>query len=260
MAAPGKTPVALQKEIAKHRSWLENPPAYKPKKGSSAYFWKGLYDKAFSLYTKLPHFYLRDNQSRHIVLVAPTRSGKGVGVIVPTLLGGWKESVIVNDIKSENWGITAGYRKKMGQRVIKFEPTCADGSSARWNPLDEIRIGTPEEVSTAQNIANVIANYEGKENADHWIANAANVITMVILHLKYAHCTDKLHYPNPPNLYTVASFLKAAAAPTVLEDGTIDDAEYSIQDFVTAIQGLQNYDHVPRAGIDIEEWNKEVKQ
>ena len=256
MATPGSKPsMALDKEIAKHRSWLENPPAYKPKKGSSAYLWKRLYDTAFGIYTKLPHFYLRDNQSRHVVLVAPTRSGKGVGVIVPTLLGGWKESVIVNDIKSENWGITAGYRKKMGQRVIKFEPTCADGSSARWNPLDEIRIGTPEEVSTAQNIANVIANYEGKENADHWIANAANVITMVILHLKYAHCTDKLHYPNPPNLYTVASFLKAAAAPTVLEDGTIDDAEYSVQDFVTAIQGLQNYEHVPKNGIDIEEWD-----
>lgn len=247
----------LSKNIMKLNAWFENQPSYRPKTFSLAWIWSRIYDSYFSLYKKLPHQYLRDNESRHAVLVAPTRSGKGVGVIIPTLLGGWKQSVVVNDIKSENWGITAGYRKKMGQKVIKFEPTSDDGSSARWNPLDEIQIGTASEVATAQNIANVIANYEGKENPDHWIANAGNVIAIVILHLKYAHYADPEHYPQRPNLYTVASFLKATLAPEVEEDGTIDDDHYVVQDFVQAIQALQNFAHVPKEGIDIEDWDSD---
>ena len=154
-----------------------------------------------SFYKRVPHRYLRDDSNRHLAVIAPTRSGKGVGLIIPTLLGGWNESCVVNDIKSENWGITAGYRKKMGQKVIKFEPTASDGSSARWNPLDEIPIGTELEVSAAQNIAAVIADFEGKGgNGDHWVANAANVIMAVILHLKYAHLSKKNNNPNEPNL------------------------------------------------------------
>ncbi len=249
--------IKLSKRIRRYQNWFKNQPSYTPKKGSSAWLWNCIYNAYFQFYKKLPHMYLRDNESRHAVLVAPTRSGKGVGVIIPTLLGGWKESVLVNDIKSENWGITAGYRKAMGQKVIKFEPTSDDGSSARWNPLDEIHIGTPGEVAAAQNIANVIANYEGKENPDHWIANAGNVIAIVILHLKYAHFADPEHYPQRPNLYTVASFLKATLAPEVEEDGTIDDDHYVVQDFVQAIQGLQNFAHVPKDGIDIEDWDSE---
>ena len=249
----------LKNDIAKDEKWLSEIHSYTPCKYSLAAFWKALYDKTAAGYRKLSHFYLRDNDSRHIIVVAPTRSGKGVGLIIPTLLGGWKQSVVVNDIKSENWGITAGYRKRMGQKVIKFEPTSSDGSSARWNPLDEIPIGTAGEVSAAQNIANVIANYEGKENPDHWIANAGNVIAIVILHLEYAHYADPEHYPQRPNLYTVASFLKATLAPEVEEDGTIDDSHYVVQDFVKAIQALQNFPHVPEDGIEIEEWSTKDK-
>ncbi len=222
---------------------------------SGEYFLGLVYKTMSRYYANLPHTYLYDNSNRHLALVAPTRSGKGVGIIIPTLLGGWRESVVINDIKSENWGITAGYRKRMGQKVLKFEPTAIDGSSARWNPLDEIHIGTAKEVSTTQNLAGIIANYEGKKSADHWVANAGNVIFAVILHLKYVHYTDPEHYPTPPNLYTVASFLKAAAAPTMTEDGMIDDADIQIQDFIKAIQALQNYEHVPENGIEIEEWD-----
>ena len=118
----------LKNDIAKDEKWLSEIHSYTPCKYSLAAFWKALYDKTAAGYRKLSHFYLRDNDSRHIIVVAPTRSGKGVGLIIPTLLGGWKQSVVVNDIKSENWGITAGYRKRMGQKVIKFEPTSADGS------------------------------------------------------------------------------------------------------------------------------------
>src|SRR5437879_2119403 len=67
-------------------------------------------------------------------LEAPPRSGKGVGVVIPTLLN-WPGSVLVSDIKGENWTRTAGYRAAHGQHVHLFDPLSEDERSARWNPL-----------------------------------------------------------------------------------------------------------------------------
>ena len=61
---------------------------------------------------------------------APTRSGKGVGLVVPTLLT-WPGSAIVHDIKSENWTVTAGWPARF-DRVLKFDPTSPDSDA--YNP------------------------------------------------------------------------------------------------------------------------------
>lgn len=270
-----RTEAALKQRLdseSKYNPEEENPIKVYP------YVW--LYKKLTKLYSGMNHFYLRDNSNKHLAVVAPTRSGKGVGLIVPTLLGSWTSSVIVNDIKSENWGITAGYRKRMGQVAIKFEPTSEDGSSARWNPLDEIKIGTPAEVSMAQNLGMIIADFEGKGKMDHWGQNAANVISLVILHLKYAHFADPQNYPNPPNLYTVAAFMKANILPEFDEDGNpvmeykddegnvydspqggcIEEQKVSVKGFLDTLRQLQNFEHVPDRGIDIIDWDtKELK-
>jgi type IV secretion system protein VirD4 len=89
---------------------------------------------------------LRHDGKEHILTFAPTRSGKGVGLILPTLLT-WKESMICTDIKGELWELTSGYRKSIGNTCLRFEPskrsvTNPDGtrSVARWNPIDEVRI------------------------------------------------------------------------------------------------------------------------
>src|SRR5262249_55625792 len=79
--------------------------------------------------------YLRHNGPEHVLCFAPTRSGKGVGLVVPTLLT-WPGSAIVHDIKGENWTLTAGFRAQSG-RVLKFDPT--DANSAAYNPLLEVR-------------------------------------------------------------------------------------------------------------------------
>jgi type IV secretion system protein VirD4 len=50
--------------------------------------------------------YLRHDGPEHILAFAPTRSGKGVGLVIPTLLA-WEESAVVYDIKGENWAKTA---------------------------------------------------------------------------------------------------------------------------------------------------------
>ena len=74
-----------------------------------------------------------------VMLSAPTRSGKGVGVVVPNLLN-WPDSVVVLDIKGENYDITAGYRAEHGQAVYAFSPFDDAARSHRWNPLSSVRI------------------------------------------------------------------------------------------------------------------------
>lgn len=73
-----------------------------------------------------------------VMLSAPTRSGKGVGVVIPNLLN-WPDSVVVLDIKGENYAITAGYRAEHGQAVYAFSPFDDSAHSHRWNPLSAVR-------------------------------------------------------------------------------------------------------------------------
>jgi type IV secretion system protein VirD4 len=73
-----------------------------------------------------------------VMLSAPTRSGKGVGVVIPNLLN-WPDSVVVLDIKGENYDITAGFRAEHGQDVFAFSPFDEAARSHRWNPLSTVR-------------------------------------------------------------------------------------------------------------------------
>jgi type IV secretion system protein VirD4 len=79
------------------------------------------------------------------MLYAPTRTGKGVGVVIPNLLA-WPDSIVVLDIKRENYLATAGYRAEAGQTVHLFDPLAPDGRTARFNPLDHIDRSDPIQV------------------------------------------------------------------------------------------------------------------
>jgi type IV secretion system protein VirD4 len=83
---------------------------------------------------RLERAYLRHDGPEHVLCFAPTRSGKGVGLVAPSLLT-WPGSAIVHDIKGENWQITAGFRARHG-RVLLFDPT--NPRSAAYNPLLEV--------------------------------------------------------------------------------------------------------------------------
>ncbi|WP_112486280.1 type IV secretory system conjugative DNA transfer family protein [Thiomonas sp. X19] len=133
--------------------------------------------------------YLRHAGPEHILAFAPTRSGKGVGIILPTLLS-WKHSVLVNDIKGECWHFTAGWRSTMlGQRCIKFDP--ANPGSARFNPLAEIRLDG-NLIKDVQNIATMIVDPDGKGLNDHWAKTGFDLMTGVILFvLLYEPIRDK---------------------------------------------------------------------
>lgn len=134
--------------------------------------------------------YLRHDGPEHIMAFAPTRSGKGVGLVLPTLLS-WPHSALIYDIKGENWALTAGWRQQeAGNHAIKFEPSAMDGSSARYNPLAEVRIGTDREVADVQNIMTMIVDPDGKGLKDHWQKSSQALLVGVALHVLYAE-TDK---------------------------------------------------------------------
>ena len=78
----------------------------------------------------------------HVMLYAPTRTGKGVGVVIPNLLA-WPDSVVVLDIKRENFLATAGYRAEAGHTVHLFDPLARDGRTARFNPLGHVDRADP---------------------------------------------------------------------------------------------------------------------
>jgi type IV secretion system protein VirD4 len=125
---------------------------------------------------------LRHNGPEHCFVFAPTRSGKGVGIVIPTLLS-WRASVLVYDMKRENWDITAGWRKQFSH-VLRFEPTAA--FSVRFNPLLEVRKGE-NEVRDVQNIADILVDPDGsKDRMDHWEKTGHSLLVGAILHVLYA--------------------------------------------------------------------------
>ena len=147
------------------------------------------------------HDYLRHDGPEHVLCFAPTRSGKGVGLVVPSLLT-WPGSAIVHDIKGENWQLTAGFRARHG-RVLLFDPT--NKKSSAYNPLLEVRRGEWE-VRDVQNIADILVDPEGSlEKRNHWEKTSHALLVGAILHVLYAE-EDK-------TLAGVAAFLSDPKRP-----------------------------------------------
>lgn len=145
--------------------------------------------------------YLRHDGPEHVLCFAPTRSGKGVGLVVPSLLT-WPGSAIVHDIKGENWQLTSGFRSRHG-RVLLFDPT--NPKSSAYNPLLEVRRGEWE-VRDVQNIADILVDPEGSlDKRNHWEKTSHALLVGAILHVLYAE-PDK-------TLAGVAKFLSDPRRP-----------------------------------------------
>ncbi len=128
--------------------------------------------------------YLRHDGPEHVLTCAPTRSGKGVGLVVPTLLS-WPDSAVITDLKGELWAMTAGWRQAhANNKVLRFEPANPD-CDVHINPMDEIRFGTAYEVGDVQNLATLIVDPDGRGLETHWQKTSQALLVGVILHALY---------------------------------------------------------------------------
>ncbi|MEZ5751946.1 MAG: type IV secretory system conjugative DNA transfer family protein [Paracoccaceae bacterium] len=143
-------------------------------------------------------WHLRFGKPGHLLTFAPTRSGKGVGAVIPNLLD-HPGSVVVTDIKGENHAVTRVYRETLG-RVIAFAPFDPTLSNDGYNPLDFIRTFTPNEVDDARMIAEMLVAPDGNE-ANHWEREARTLLTGLLLHVALER------KPHERNLHRVRALL-----------------------------------------------------
>lgn len=126
---------------------------------------------------------LRHDGPEHVLTFAPTRSGKGIGLILPTLLAGWDNgSVLVLDIKGENFALTSGYRASLGHKILRFEPTDETGTATKFNPLEEVRLDAPQAILDAQNIASILIDPDGKGLNNYWDQASFSFLAGAVLH------------------------------------------------------------------------------
>lgn len=115
----------------------------------------GLFAREGLILGKYKGKYLISDTPTHCIVIAPTRSGKGVGIVVPNLLN-WPDSIICLDIKHENFRKTAGYRKAHAHEVFMWSPLDQSGLSHRYNPLDAVSKDPYQRISDIQIIANIL--------------------------------------------------------------------------------------------------------
>jgi type IV secretion system protein VirD4 len=179
---------------------------------------------------------MRHRGREHVLCYAPTRSGKGISLVLPTLLDGWKESVFVLDIKNENNNLSAGYRKKeLGHKILKLDFTdpyaLEKGTSATFNPLEEVLLdytfepgkklpdhrdpempafrlvpsGTNSETATIQQIVAIIVDPNGKGMSDHWEKTASSFMLGAVTHLLYKLRLERRGVPGISDVLTELS-------------------------------------------------------
>jgi type IV secretion system protein VirD4 len=196
--------------------------------------------------------YLIHGGPEHLLAFAPTRSGKGVGLVIPSLLR-WSDSVLVYDIKGENYALTSGWREKeLGSVVIRLDPTDPNafeqGTSGTFNPLEEIPLdyGFPQnkegeqvkrqigeypalvqigagETAAIQNLVSMIVDPDGKGLEDHWQKTSHSLLVGCVTHLLYVG----LWKEQTPNLGDVATELSKPG-----------------EDWKTTIENWQKFHHL----------------
>ncbi len=130
---------------------------------------------------KLGNRYLMFDGQQHAIISAPTRSGKGVGIVIPNLLN-WPDSVVVLDIKQENWDITSGFRARHGQQCFLFNPAATDYRSHRYNPLAYISTDPHFRIDDVQKIANML--FPDQPGTDMiWTATPRSLFLGIVLFL-----------------------------------------------------------------------------
>jgi type IV secretion system protein VirD4 len=124
---------------------------------------------------------LRLTGQQFVILAAPTRSGKGVGVVIPNLLD-YRESAVVLDIKQENFDLTSGWRQSIGHEIYLFNPFAEDRRSHRWNALTYVSNDPAFRVSDLQAIGAMLYP-DGDDKDKFWTGQARNAFLAFTLYL-----------------------------------------------------------------------------
>lgn len=117
--------------------------------------------------------YLTYGGYQFVILAAPTRSGKGVGIVIPNCLN-FSDSLVVLDIKGENFDITSGFRAKHGQKVYLFAPFDENGVTHRYNPLEYISDDPAQRLGDIDAIGTALYS-GGTQNDKFWSENAKDL-------------------------------------------------------------------------------------
>lgn len=167
---------------------------------------------------------LYENGDEHIQLVAPTRTGKGVSVIIPILLT-YDQSMIIHDAKKELWDITAAYRKRCGHQVFKFSPFSKE--THRFNPLSYINEESP--LDHLQLLSYLV--WPNPEKGDPiWNASARSLFQGLALYILETEGQESLTFANILSLSQTAN-LTDFLEKEVLRHSLSDTCEKLLTDF-----------------------------
>mgnify|MGYP003434856960 FL=1 len=146
---------------------------------------------------KMGNNLIRLSGQQFVILAAPTRSGKGVGIVIPNLLD-YQESMVVLDIKQENYHLTSGWRKKQGHDVFLFNPFTEDGRTHRWNPLTYVSKDRMFRVSDIMSIAAMLYP-DGSADQKFWVSQSRNAFLAFALYLfeKSDHAANRKFKKSP---------------------------------------------------------------
>lgn len=160
---------------------------------------------------KMGNKLIRLGGQQFVILAAPTRSGKGVGVVIPNLLD-YQESIVVLDIKQENFDLTSGWRKAQGHDIYLFNPFAEDKRTHRWNPLSYVSNDPAFRISDIQAIAAMLYP-DGDAGQKFWVSQARNAFMAIALYLfeRFDHQLGKgaesgsLSFPTLGAIYRLSS-------------------------------------------------------
>lgn len=188
---------------------------------------------------------LRLSGQQFVILAAPTRSGKGVGVVIPNLLD-YRESAVVLDIKQENFDLTSGWRRSIGHDVFLFNPFAEDRRSHRWNPMTYVSSDPSFRVSDVQAIAAMLYP-DGDDKDKFWTGQARNAFLGFTLYLfEQADAIDDAPKPTLGEILRLASGDGTELKPHIQ---TLANAPFLSVQARTAFAGLLSQADVTFASI-----------
>lgn len=153
---------------------------------------------------KVGKLFLKFRGQQFMFLAAPTRSGKGVGIVIPNLLH-YRDSAVVLDLKDENFQKTAGFRAKCGQKVFRFAPDDENFITDCWNPLHYVRQDPRFKIADLMSVTNIL--YPPSD--DVWNATAESLFLGLALYvMETSKEADKFNIASIKKLRVNLPFLK----------------------------------------------------